>query len=207
MNSNLSSDLDYIRDLAESGAHAPLLGGRFLAWWGAMVTIAYLLHSCALNSLFGLSMASINYVWLGFLVVSVGGFFALLALFPRDKPGSGSAGNRVDQVIWMYGGFSIFAFFAGMVLSAFVGDGKPAIHPDASLPLIFAVYMLGLMVTGTLAANVVLKAAGWVALVMVGVSVLLQGSDTLYLAGAAGAFLTVFVPGIVLLLREPRSVV
>ena len=31
--SSLTDDLSYLRDMAEAGQNAPLLGGRFLSWW------------------------------------------------------------------------------------------------------------------------------------------------------------------------------
>ena len=40
----LSSDLAYVRDLAEAGQNAPLLGGRFLVMWGGLVSLAYTGH-------------------------------------------------------------------------------------------------------------------------------------------------------------------
>ena len=46
-------DLSYVRQLAESGAHSPLLGGRFMAWWGLLLTAAYLAHHFALAGAFG----------------------------------------------------------------------------------------------------------------------------------------------------------
>ncbi len=36
-----ADDIAYIRQLSESGARAPLIGGRFMAWWGLLLTIAY----------------------------------------------------------------------------------------------------------------------------------------------------------------------
>ena len=32
-----TEDIAYVRQLAESGARAPLIGGRFMAWWGLLV--------------------------------------------------------------------------------------------------------------------------------------------------------------------------
>ena len=37
---SLTDDLAYVRDLAEAGQKAPLLGGRFLILWGALTTLA-----------------------------------------------------------------------------------------------------------------------------------------------------------------------
>ena len=36
-----ADDIAYIRHLSESGAKAPLIGGRFTAWWGFLLTVAY----------------------------------------------------------------------------------------------------------------------------------------------------------------------
>ena len=44
-----AEDIAYVRQLSESGARAPLIGGRFMAWWGLLLTIAYLLHHFALR--------------------------------------------------------------------------------------------------------------------------------------------------------------
>lgn len=204
---SLRDDLDYIRDLAESGARAPLLGGRFLAWWGGVVTLAYLGHYLAIEGVFGLAPRLIPWMWLAFMIVGLGGFFILLALMPRDKPGRGSAGNRAEQSIWMFAGLAIFAFFLGAIAAQFLSGAGAALSPNASLPLVFAVYAVSLATTGALAANRTLQLAGWTALILVAVTTALQGSGLLYLAAAAGAFLTVFLPGLALLRAEPKLTV
>jgi hypothetical protein len=58
-----SEDIKYVRQLAESGAHAPLLGGRFMVWWGALLAIAYTAHHLALNGLIGDGRTIFALIW------------------------------------------------------------------------------------------------------------------------------------------------
>ena len=84
---------------------------------------------------------------------------------------------------------------------------KLTTRPNASLPLVFAVYALSLITTGTLGGDRLLHAAGLVALVFVALTVGFQSRAELYLIGAIGVVLTVLVPGLALLRREPATVV
>ncbi len=205
MNDAGRSDLDYIRDLAESGAHAPLLGGRFLVWFGAIVTLAYIAHYLLwIGTLPGGGQA-IGYMWIAASIVMMAGFFTMLALFPKDKPGQGSAGNRASMV-WTAAGISIFSFFVGAILGQMFGGLEPIVF-NHSLPMVFAVYACSLMVTGSLAGNRIMMAGAWVAIVTVGVTVALIMRPEVYLAAAGGVFLSVFVPGVALVMNEPRSTV
>jgi hypothetical protein len=205
MNDAVRSDLDYIRELAESGAQAPLLGGRFLVWFGSIVTLAYIAHYLIWTGTIPGGGQAVGYMWIGASVVMLVGFFTMLALFPKDKPGQGSAGNRASMV-WTAAGISIFSFFVGAILGQVYGGLGPIVF-NYSVPMVFAVYACSLMVTGSLAGNRVMMAAAWVAIVTVGVTVALIMQPEVYLAAAAGVFLSVFAPGVVLLLNEPRSTV
>ena len=204
MNATTKDDLDYLRDLAEGGAQAPLLGGRFLTWWGGVITLAYVGHFAILEGIGGLDAFSINWMWLAAIILGLGGFFALIALFPA-KPGSGSAGNRAEPVLWRTAGLAIFALFGGILASAFMD--KTVLHPDASVPFALGVYAIGLATTGALAGNRVLSLASVGALVGVAVTAALYQTSALYLAAAIAVFTTVFLPGLLLLRNEPRSVV
>lgn len=201
---SLADDLEYLREMASSGAEAPLLGGRFLAWWGGVIAIAYACHYSILKGWIGTGPESIGVMWLIAIGVGAAGYFALLRLMPA-KPGHGSAGNRVMGSVWSAAGFAIFAFFAGIALSQMMFG--TSISPNASLPLVFAVYALSLITTGTLGGDRLLHAAGLVALVFVALTVGFQSRAELYLIGAIGVVLTVLVPGLALLRREPATVV
>ncbi|MEM9738749.1 MAG: hypothetical protein AAF829_02700 [Pseudomonadota bacterium] len=198
-------DLEFLRDLADAGAHAPLLGGRFLAWWGGIITLAYGLHFALFTGQFGLSADYIGLMWVTVVVIALAGQFAMAARFPRDKPGTSSAGNRA-RVVWTAAGLSIFAFFAGTITAAAM-EMLPSFAANYSIPLVFSVYACALMVTGTLARDTILTVAAWIAIVMVAVTAFRVSSAEVYLLAMLGVFLAAFVPGLLQMRAEPKSVV
>ncbi len=201
----LTSDLAFVRDLAEAGQNAPLLGGRFLAWWGGIMTPAYLGHYLIATGAIGFGRESLAIWWLTITALGVIGQIALVKVFP-PKPGASSAGNRVQSVLWMSAGFLMFAFFAGVFGRVILLDG--GIEGFYwSVPLVIGLYGLGQLVTGLIAENSALKFAGIAALCGTTIACLLTGTEYVWLAGAAVAFLAVFVPGLMMLRREPATTV
>lgn len=194
-------DIQYVRQLAESGAHAPLLGGRFMAWWGLLLTAAYVVHHLALRGVVGDGDRIFGILWLSFSVLGVLGQLALARGMPR-KAGEGSAGNRASRSVWFAAALVIGAMVVGSALAAAKGAG-PATF-DWIVPVAFAVYACALIVTGSLAKNRVTIAAGGGAIVMVGLFTALILSPDRYLLAAAGVAATVLLPGLLLLRAEPR---
>ncbi|MEA3035313.1 MAG: hypothetical protein QOH04_1075 [Sphingomonadales bacterium] len=195
-------DIAYVRRLAESGAHAPLRGGRFLAWWGLLLTIAYLAHYFALRQHPSGNGLVFGIIWMSFGVVGWGGQM-LLARSMRAAPGGGSAGNRASRVVWGAGAGAILAMVAGSAIAA-QGKAGPAAM-DWIVPLAFACYACALIVTGSLARDRTAILAGWGAIFLVGLSAALIASPWRYLLAAAGVALTVLLPGLLLMLRERKA--
>lgn len=204
-NTASKDDLEFLRDMADAGAFAPLLSGRFLAWWGGIMTLAYGLHYGIISGSLGVRPQYVGVMWMAAVAVALAGQFAMGALYPANKPGSSSAGNRA-RVVWTAAGLSIFAFFAGTVPASAL-ESIPAIGVNYSIPLVFSVYACALMVTGVLAKDRVLTFAAWVSIVTVGVTAFRVAFADVYLFAMAGVFLTAFVPGLIQLLSEPKSVV
>src|SRR5688500_6556398 len=197
-----SDDLDYVRRLAESGAHAPLLGGRFMLWWGLCLTIAYVAHHFALEGAIGDGRTIFGIIWISFAVAGVGGQLLLGRTMPA-KAGSGSAGNRASHPVWLGGACAIASMVVGPVIAAQSGAGAATF--DWIVPVAFAVYASALIVTGTLARDTITRLAGYGAVIMVGLFTALILSPDRYLLAAAGVFFTVLLPGLLLLRAEPRS--
>ena len=196
-----AEDIAYVRQLAESGARAPLIGGRFMAWWGLLLTIAYLLHHFALRGDIGDGRSVFAIIWAGFSVSGIAGQLVLARAMPA-KPGAGSAGNRASRTVWVAAAAAIASMVVGAALAARSGAG-PATF-DWIVPVAFAVYACCLIVTGSLAGDRIPIAAGAGAVVMVGLFTALILHADRYLLAAAGVAATVLVPGILLMLREPR---
>jgi hypothetical protein len=194
-------DLRYVRRLAESGAHAPLLGGRFMAWWGLLLSAAYVAHHFALAGAIGDGRSIFLLIWGAFGILGLGGQLLLARSMP-GKAGAGSAGNRASRVAWCTAGMAIASMVGGVTAAATSGAGPAAF--DWIVPVAFAVYACALVVTGSLARSKVTMAAGAGAIVMVGLYAALIHSTDRYLLAAAGVFLTVLVPGLLLLKAEPR---
>jgi hypothetical protein len=203
---SLTDDLSYLRDMAEAGQNAPLLGGRFLAWWCGLTTLAYIGHYAITEGLMGLHPIAFAWMWSGYAALGFGGLKLLQMTFPASKPGAASTGNKVSGLVWMGAGMTLFAFFAGAVLRS-LADGMASDAFVWSVPLVLGVYGLSQLTSGLIAGNKVLTLAGWGAIASVAAAVFLMGSNLLWLLGAAVAFLTVFLPGIVLLRGEPSETV
>jgi hypothetical protein len=194
-------DIRYVRRLAESGAHAPLLGGRFMAWWGLLLAIAYTLQHFALQGRIGDGELIFGYIWGGFGLLGGLGQF-LLARSMAGKAGSGSAGNRASRPVWTAAACAILSMVTGATLAS---GGKPGPATfDWIVPVAFTAYACALIVTGALARSSITKAAGAGAVVMVGLFTALIYSPDRYLLAAAGVFATVLVPGLLLLRAEQR---
>lgn len=203
--SSLSEDLAYVRDLAEAGEQAPLLGGRFLTLWGALVSAAYLLHYATAAGLFGWPDEAYGVIWGTFLVLGIAGQ-AILVRSIRNKPGSSSVGNRSEATVWMAGGFALFAYFISLIIKSFQ-TGVTASGFESSLPIVFAIYGVGLITTGLMGKTKVQTYAGFGALAMIVLAVWFDGSTEIWAVAGLGAFLTVLVPGLIMLRREPKSVI
>ena len=205
-NPTITDDLAYVRDLAEAGQQAPLLGGRFLAWWGAMITLAYTGHFMIASGILDFGSIAYAYLWGGFAIIGLGGYFALIKTMSRDKPGQSSAGNKVEANVWMIAGFTLFANFGTLILKGVFGLESIAGF-ETSLPIVFTAYAIALFTSGSMAENKVLKAAGFGALLIIALSVWFEGTKLVWAIAAFGGFLTVFVPGLLMLQREPKSIV
>ncbi|WP_341198135.1 hypothetical protein [Hyphomonas chukchiensis] len=206
--SSLTDDLSYLRDMAEAGQNAPLLGGRFLSWWGGLTTLAYLGHYAIAEGMFGLQPIAFAWMWSAYGVLGFGGFKLLQFTFPPSKPGAASTGNRVSSLVWMGAGMTLFAFFAGAILRAFADTSASAGDGFLwSVPVVLAVYGLSQLTSGLISGSRVLTLAGWGAIASVAAAVFLTGTNMVWLLGALVAGLTVFLPGMLLLRGEPSETV
>jgi hypothetical protein len=195
-------DIAYVRRLAESGANAPLRGGRFLTWWGLLLTFAYLAQHFALQRHPSGEGAVFGIIWMSFGVIGWGGQ-VVLARTMRSAAGGGSAGNRASRVVWAAGAGAILAMVVGSMIAA-QGKAGPAAM-DWIVPLAFACYACALIVTGSLAKERIAILAGWGAIALVALSAASIASPWRYLLAAAGVALTVLLPGLLLMRREPRA--
>ena len=195
-------DLVYVRQLAESGARAPLIGGRFMAWWGLLVAIAWTAQHFAVNGMIGDGGTIFGIIWFSYGIVGMLGQILLSRSMPA-KAGEGSAGNRASRSVWAAGAFAIGSMVVGVAILAQSGVGYQVF--DWIVPVAFAVYACALIVTGSLAGERIAVFAGYGAVAMVGLYAAFILNPDRYLIAAAGAAATVLLPGVLLMLREPGA--
>ncbi|KCZ65386.1 MULTISPECIES: hypothetical protein [Hyphomonas] len=202
---SLTDDLAYVRDLAEAGQKAPLLGGRFLAWWGGLTTFAYLGHYAISTGMFGLQPVAFAALWVGYIVIGMGGMFLMQMRFSGHKPGAASVGNQVSRIVWQASGCFLGAYFTGAFLAALLGQGTGAFM--WSVPMVIGLYGLAQFVSGEMAQNRVLSISGTAAIASTVPAVLLMNTPYIVLLGSAVAAISVFLPGILLMRNEPSETV
>lgn len=201
----LSNDLAYVRDLAEAGQNAPLLGGRFLAMWGGLVTLAYTGHYLIATDALGLPSFSYLVLWLSMAITGGIGQY-LLALSMRDRPGGSSTGNRLQAVLWTTSGLFLFVYFVALMARVLLtGEGVEGFY--WSVPMVLGLYGIGQSVTGAMTGRAALKFAGIAAFAGVVGATFLTGTPYIWLVGAASAFAAVFIPGLMMMRAEPSETV
>lgn len=200
-----SADLAYLREMAEAGAKAPLLGGRFMVWWGGLTGVVTFVHWLIINGTLDFGPQALWPLWLGYMVLgSIGS--AVLGWSLRNKPGAGSMGNRVQQVLWPVLGASIGLYFAGLVAGMASGL-VPVVLVSTMLPVAFLAYGAGWMVDALLSRQRLLLVPAIISLLACFACTVFVMTGWVYLIASAGMLLGTFIPGFFLMAREPREVI
>ena len=200
-----ADDIAYIRQLSESGARAPIIGGRFTAWWGFLLVLAYLGMHLILKGVFASPNIALAVIWGSFGLLGMIGQI-VMARSIGGKPGAGSAGNLASRAVWTAAALSIGAMVVGVALLPNGGDAAAGPHPfDFIVPVAFAVYACALWVTGALAGNFMLRLAAAGAIVTVGLFTALGRWPDRCLLVAGAVALTVMIPGLLLVRAEPKG--
>ncbi|MEM7705770.1 MAG: hypothetical protein AAF358_09480 [Pseudomonadota bacterium] len=202
---DLEQDIQFAARLARSGADAPLLGGRMLAWWGMMVALAYGCHYLLITGRLappGLSLGpAIGFLWLAFVVIASLGYGLLIRRYPFQRGGSGSAANRADRAIWGSAGLALGWIMVGALIRSLL-DGRADLVFPWTVPMVFAIYGTAQLAVGWISSNVVLQAAGLLGGAIAMVCWLLTGQSLQFAVASAGAALTLLVPGLLLWRQE-----
>lgn len=202
---DLKSEINYIRTIAEAGQDAPLIGGRFALWWGALATLTLASHWAIYTGRAPVGPDMLFALWIGFIILgSIGS--AVMGMTMRDKPGAGSVGNRVSSVIWRSSGFVILTYFAAVTLAVMTGRLEPVFF-NTILPVALLAYALAWLVIGGVTRRLMWTATGIVTLAGAFISVILVTTADVYLVTAATILVTHIPQGLAMMRREPASTV
>ncbi|MEL7482587.1 MAG: hypothetical protein AAGJ29_13625 [Pseudomonadota bacterium] len=203
--SPLVDDLAFARAMAEEGATAPSLSGRFAVMWGLLVTLALLAHWAVLRNILPIEPQYIGLIWLTMGVVG-GIATAALRMTLRSKPGQSTAGNQAEAAGWPVVSLVLFSVAACIAASVFF-RGQPPILFDMIIPMAFGFYTVMTALSARLFRTTSSQWQIWLSGLLAAGSAALLGHPDLYLLAAVGAVLTQIVPGILAMRAEPDAVV
>lgn len=201
----MKSDLAYLREMAESGARAPLLGGRFALWWGSLATLVLIAHWAIVTGRLPLGPEALWILWLGFIAVGSAGS-AALGLTLRAKPGLGSAGNRASSAVWPAMGASLLVFWLAITAGVITGR-LDALLFNLMLPVALLGYAIAWLTTAQMARRPALFVPGAVALAGMAGCVIQVFTAEVYLVAGLAVFLSTVVPGLLMMRGEPQDTV
>ncbi len=203
MTQEAQDDLSFVREMTEAGRDAPLLGGRFFVFYGAIIPVAYVGQWMVLDGRFGLPPVALGIIWITFgIVVGLAKPFLIASL--KGKPGRGAVGNRVEATVWTTGGFAIFAAFIGCLFGTVVLD-QPNLVWDSMIGVALIAYGIALYTTAEMSSTKWLKPFAVIAIVASGVIPALAGQPEVYLFAATIIIAVSLVPGVRLMANEPKS--
>ncbi|WP_019960224.1 hypothetical protein [Woodsholea maritima] len=199
------SDLAYLRDLAEAGQSAPLVGGRISVWWGGLTSLTMVIHWAIAAHYLPLDARAFLPLWLSYMVIGSLGSFLLIRTV-KTMPGAGSINNRVIASVWPSAGIGIFASFIGVFIGVSTGQ-LPGIAFNYLLPFALLAYTIAWLTTAMMARDVKHAIPGVIAGLGLIASVIFVMSAHVYLVTALAIFFSTLIPGLMQMRSEPKSVI
>ena len=197
-------DAAYIRGVSEAARGAPLLGGRFLVFWGLLVGAAWTGQWAVLSGAFGLPAWSLGVLWGAFGVIAGVGMTLLVRGVAR-KPGRGAVGNRVEASVWTGAGLGLFSYAGAVIVAGLLGALPSVVAYDSILGVAFVVYAVAFLATAAASGQAWLRGFAALSFTGAGIVPFFLGQPVLYLVSAVIVLAVAVVPGVILLRREPAD--
>ena len=199
------NDLDYIKTMAEEGRNAPLLGGPIGLMWGILSSLTLLVHWGVLKGYIPIPIQNIGVIWMMFGIT--GGVLSMvMGRRISSKSGAASVGNRVESAVWISSTILIFAYVFSIVLSHVVAENTVLLF-DTIPAFAFGCQFFCYSVIAKMSGQKWLGIISLLSLAFVPISMFLLGKSELYLAAAFGVLLTVIVPALITIRRQPNETV
>lgn len=203
--SDILSDLDYVKTLAEEGRRAPSLGGRMGLWWGTLLCLTLFTHWLIITGRVEWPAPAIGYIWIAFGVIGLIGS-SLLVRTLRGKPGASATNNRMANALWT--GNTILLFLFGFSAGVSAGFGTNSFEiMNVMMPIAFGLYGLTAYVLYRLTDEKGQLFTGVIGFAFVPLTLFMLGSPNLFLVAIVGVVMTIIIPDAINLRREPKTVV
>lgn len=206
---DLAEDIAYVRSLAEEGRNAPLIGGLFYVIWGGLIGLAALLDY--LDHIGAISLGGFDGLapWVGALTLGWILSFTIGRRMGR-KPGAMTIGNRTAMSVWFAVGVFMTAFWLTLmaVHGNYVEAGLPRYFLFSLMfPVSFGLYAVAFYATAVAARLSWLKLVAAASLGFSMLSLFFLASAQQMLIAAIGSLVCAFLPGVILMRREPSEIV
>lgn len=208
-NADIASDLAYVRSLAEEGAHAPLIGGRYYVLWGGLMGAASLVVYMNALELVKFGQTGFMVPWIIAGIVGWGVSFAMRRGVSA-KPGAATLGNRTAAAVWFAVGIVMTMFFIGLLFAHdnYAGFGVPPYFLFSLLyPIGFVLYGVAFFSTATAARAPWLRYFAFLSWAFAIAMLFMLATAEQFLVGAVGILACAFAPGIMLMRNEPADIV
>jgi hypothetical protein len=199
----LAEDLAYVRSVAEEGRQTPLLGGRYLMFWGALNALAFVAHWSLLSQVWPDPQGvGFGVLWLTYGLVAAVGMF-LLSRASRRAPGRTSANNRVHRAAWFGAVIALCAIVGGDIARLVIDRDFTA--PNGIMGSAFACYGAVMFVTAAISGQRWLFQVAGLAAIAAAIAGAFANETWIYLFGAGASLIVLFAPGLRLASREPSA--
>lgn len=202
---DIRADLDYLKSMAEGGARAPDLGGRFAVWWGALGAGVLLTHWAIVTERLAIGYGALMPLWLGFLLIGGAGMVVLDRSI-LAKPGLGAPLNRHANAVWPAMGIATSVFFFAVMGAVFTGRLDPVFF-NLMLPVALLGYAIAWLSSAFMARSAGYAAPALIALAGMAACLFALTDPVIYLIAALSVFASAAIPGAIQMMREPRTVV
>lgn len=198
------ADLAYARTLAEEGRHAPLIGGAYFVLFGVLLAVCYVAQWAVLSQTLAIPQSMVGAIWFAFGIAAPVGSY-VLSRRVRMLPGCAAIPNRLDRHIWQAVTFAILTVVAATVARVVVFADYAA--PDAIVAAGFGIYGVALYTTATVGGHAWLKTFAFLAWLVSGALWFFLHEPWTYLLAAAASIVVLLIPGLIMLQREPKTIV
>ncbi len=201
--SEILADIGYLKNVAEEGRNAPLLGGRIGLMWTALLVPCLILHGLTAKGLGPIPIPYIGALWMGFGVT--GGLLTFVLSRGLDKKaGANSMANKIESVMWPLTAMLIFAYAIALALGAALTGVDPVMF-NTIMPFAFALSALNLGLLGALTGRSYFTLCALAAALAMIACALMVLKAEVYFVAAAGVLLTGVLPNILQLRDERRA--
>jgi hypothetical protein len=198
-------ELARLRNIAEEGRAAPLLGGWHLILWGAAMAVALLINFAVVERHLPWPGYSLAFSWFGLATLAWIGSF-LLGRRKPDQPGAFTIGNRVERMVWVVaGGFLSILAIALFLRAMLIGDPEAFRLFEVMPPVAFGAYAVAIGASSTAARDRGAQLYVLASLLLAAATALLIGDSAQYPVAAAGIALVSIGYGLRQLRAERRA--